>query len=163
MSIAGRRRLQADRRETRGGDHRRGRVGCCSTRRRTRAARSIRATNMRALGEVVAAIRTCWCSPTRSTSTSLPDPQPFVSFATACPELRDRTLLVNGVSKAYAMTGWRLGYAAGPKSLIAALNKMQSQSTTSVSTVAQAALGGATGDHLPPRPRRPSRGARDHC
>ena len=49
--------------------------------------------------------------------------QPFVSLAAACPELRDRTLIVNGVSKAYAMTGWRLGYAAGPKSLIAALEQ----------------------------------------
>jgi aspartate aminotransferase len=72
---------------------------------------------------------------------------PFVSFAQACPELRDRTLIVNGVSKAYAMTGWRVGYAAGPKALIAALNKMQSQSVTSVSTVAQAAAFAAlTGD-----------------
>ncbi|MDX0500234.1 aminotransferase class I/II-fold pyridoxal phosphate-dependent enzyme [Sinorhizobium medicae] len=71
----------------------------------------------------------------------------FVSFAAACPELRDRTLIVNGVSKAYAMTGWRVGYAAGPKALIGALNKMQSQSVTSVSTVAQAAaLAALTGD-----------------
>ncbi len=64
---------------------------------------------------------------------------PFVSFAQACPQLRDRTLLVNGVSKAYAMTGWRVGYAAGPGALISALNKMQSQSVTSVSPIAQAA------------------------
>ena len=72
---------------------------------------------------------------------------PFVSFAQACPELRDRTLIVNGVSKAYAMTGWRVGYAAGPGALIAALNKMQSQSVTSVSTIAQAAaLAALTGD-----------------
>jgi aspartate aminotransferase len=72
---------------------------------------------------------------------------PFVSFAQACPDLRDRTLIVNGVSKAYAMTGWRIGYAAGPKALIAALNKMQSQSVTSVSTIAQAAaLAALTGD-----------------
>ncbi len=72
---------------------------------------------------------------------------PFVSFAQACPALRDRTLIVNGVSKAYAMTGWRVGYAAGPTALIAALNKMQSQSVTSVSTIAQAAaLAALTGD-----------------
>ena len=70
-------------------------------------------------------------------------PQPFVSFAAACPELRERTLLVNGVSKAYAMTGWRLGYAAGPRSLIAALNKMQSQSTTCPSSISQAAAAAA--------------------
>lgn len=72
---------------------------------------------------------------------------PFVSFGAACPALRDRTLIVNGVSKAYAMTGWRVGYAAGPRQLIAALNKMQSQSVTSVCPVAQAAaLAALTGD-----------------
>lgn len=70
---------------------------------------------------------------------------PFISFAEACPALRERILIVNGVSKAYAMTGWRVGYAAGPKALIAALNKMQSQSVTSVSTVAQAAALAALG------------------
>lgn len=64
---------------------------------------------------------------------------PFVSFVSACPSLRDRTLVINGVSKAYAMTGWRLGYAAGPQGLIAALNKMQSQTTTCPSTISQAA------------------------
>jgi len=64
---------------------------------------------------------------------------PFVSFGQACPALRDRTLIVNGVSKAYAMTGWRVGYAAGPKNLIAAISKMQSQSVTSVCGIAQAA------------------------
>jgi aspartate aminotransferase len=72
---------------------------------------------------------------------------PFISFVSACPDLRERTLIVNGVSKAYAMTGWRVGYAAGPKALISALNKMQSQSVTSVSPVAQAAaLAALTGD-----------------
>ncbi|MCT7664483.1 pyridoxal phosphate-dependent aminotransferase [Shinella kummerowiae] len=64
---------------------------------------------------------------------------PFTSFADACPDLRDRTLLINGVSKAYAMTGWRLGYAAGPKSLTRVLNKMQSQSTTCPSSITQVA------------------------
>ncbi|EIM31054.1 pyridoxal phosphate-dependent aminotransferase [Microvirga lotononidis] len=64
---------------------------------------------------------------------------PFISFGTACPELRDRTLIVNGVSKAYAMTGWRVGYAAGPRPLVASINKIQSQSVTSVCGVAQAA------------------------
>ena len=64
---------------------------------------------------------------------------PFVSFGSVCPQLRERTLIVNGVSKAYAMTGWRVGYAAGPKALIAGINKMQSQSVTSVCGIAQAA------------------------
>ena len=63
----------------------------------------------------------------------------FSTPAQIAPELRDRILTINGVSKAYAMTGWRVGYAAGPKRLVAALNKMQSQSVTSVSPVAQAA------------------------
>ena len=65
--------------------------------------------------------------------------QPFVSFVTACPKLRDRTLLINGVSKAYAMTGYRLGYAAGPKHLIVAMNKTQSQTTTCPSSISQLA------------------------
>jgi aspartate aminotransferase len=65
--------------------------------------------------------------------------QPFVSFGAACPSLRDRTLIVNGVSKAYSMTGWRVGYAAGPRTLISTINKMQSNSVTSVCGVAQAA------------------------
>lgn len=55
------------------------------------------------------------------------------------PSLRDRTLLVNGVSKTYAMTGWRIGYAAGPSDLIAALDMLQSQSTSGVCSVSQAA------------------------
>lgn len=64
---------------------------------------------------------------------------PFASFGNACPDLRERTLIINGVSKAYAMTGWRLGYAAGPKNLTAVLNKLQSQSTTCPSSITQAA------------------------
>jgi aspartate aminotransferase len=64
---------------------------------------------------------------------------PFTSFAIACPQLKDRTLTINGVSKAYAMTGWRLGYAAGPKALTKVLNKLQSQSTTCPSSITQAA------------------------
>ena len=63
----------------------------------------------------------------------------ITSFANACPDLRDRTLLINGVSKAYAMTGWRLGYAAGPEDLTKVQNKMQSQSTTCPSSIKQAA------------------------
>ncbi|KQN56601.1 aspartate transaminase [Erwinia sp. Leaf53] len=55
------------------------------------------------------------------------------------PRLADRTLVVNGVSKTYAMTGWRIGYAAGPKALIAAMGTLQSQSTSNASSVSQAA------------------------
>lgn len=63
----------------------------------------------------------------------------FVSFAAACPELRDRTLIVNGVSKAYAMTGWRIGYCAGPAVLVAGMNKVQSQISSGACSIAQAA------------------------
>lgn len=65
--------------------------------------------------------------------------KPFCSLLTACPDLRDRVLTVNGVSKCYAMTGWRLGYAAGPTELIHAMTTIQSQSTTNASSVSQAA------------------------
>jgi aspartate aminotransferase len=65
--------------------------------------------------------------------------EPFVSFAAACPDLYDRTVTVNGVSKAYAMTGWRIGYAAGPASLVTAMTTVQSQCTTNACSVSQAA------------------------
>ena len=65
--------------------------------------------------------------------------EPFTSFATACPSLRDRTVVVNGVSKTYAMTGWRIGYAAGPAELIKAMATVQSQSTSNACTVSQEA------------------------
>ncbi|QEN84931.1 pyridoxal phosphate-dependent aminotransferase [Labrys sp. KNU-23] len=67
------------------------------------------------------------------------DGREFVSFGKACPELRERSLIVNGVSKAYAMTGWRVGYAAGPAPLVKAMGTIQSQSVTSVCSIAQAA------------------------
>ncbi len=67
------------------------------------------------------------------------DGREFVSFAKACPALVERSLIVNGVSKSYAMTGWRVGYAAGPAPLIKAMNVVQSQSVTSVCSIAQAA------------------------
>ena len=65
--------------------------------------------------------------------------EPFVSFAAACPTLVDRTVTTNGVSKAYAMTGWRIGYAAGPQNLITAMKTIQSQSTSNPCSVSQAA------------------------
>lgn len=63
----------------------------------------------------------------------------FATFAQVAPDLYDRTLTVNGVSKAYAMTGWRIGYAGGPKALIKAMAKVQSQSTSNPSSISQAA------------------------
>jgi aspartate aminotransferase len=72
--------------------------------------------------------------------------EPFCNILNPCPELYDRTIVLNGVSKVYAMTGWRIGYAGGPAELIKAMKKVQSQSTsnpTSISQVAaQAALDG---------------------
>lgn len=65
--------------------------------------------------------------------------KPFANIVMAAPALRERTLVVNGVSKAYAMTGWRLGYAAGPAWLIGAMKKLQSQSTSNPAAVSQAA------------------------
>lgn len=63
----------------------------------------------------------------------------YATIAQVCPELQSRTLTCNGVSKAYAMTGWRIGYAGGPASLIKAMAKIQSQSTSNPSSVSQAA------------------------
>jgi aspartate aminotransferase len=63
----------------------------------------------------------------------------FANIAAEVPALRERTLTVNGVSKAYAMTGWRIGYAGGPKKLIAAMATIQSQSTSNPCSIAQAA------------------------
>lgn len=67
------------------------------------------------------------------------DQTPFSTFAEANPHLADRTLTVNGVSKSHAMTGWRLGYAAGPAWLISAMQILQSQSTSNPSSISQAA------------------------
>jgi len=63
----------------------------------------------------------------------------FVNIAMACPNLKDRTIILNGVSKAYAMTGWRIGYAAGPEDIIKAMKKIQGQSTSNPSSISQAA------------------------
>lgn len=64
---------------------------------------------------------------------------PFTNILEVCPELTDRTVVMNGVSKAYSMTGWRIGYAGGPKDIIAAMRKVQSQSTSNPCSISQAA------------------------
>ncbi|MET0363944.1 MAG: pyridoxal phosphate-dependent aminotransferase [Sphingobium sp.] len=66
-------------------------------------------------------------------------PTPFATIAQVSPELYDRTLTVNGCSKAYSMTGWRIGYAGGPQWIIKAMAKLQSQSTSNPSSISQAA------------------------
>ena len=61
----------------------------------------------------------------------------FATIAEAEPKLRERTLTMNGVSKSHAMTGWRIGYCTGPRPLLAAMLKLQSQSTTNASSISQ--------------------------
>jgi aspartate aminotransferase len=64
---------------------------------------------------------------------------PYRTFLNACPELAERTVVINGVSKGYAMTGWRIGYLAGPADLVKAMKKVQGQSTSCASSISQAA------------------------
>ena len=63
--------------------------------------------------------------------------EPFSTMAQVAPDLHERTLTMNGLSKAYCMTGWRIGYGAGPKELIAAMSKLQSQTTSGASSISQ--------------------------
>mgnify|MGYP002620851211 CR=1 FL=1 len=73
--------------------------------------------------------------------------EPFCSLLTVAPDLHERVVTINGVSKAYAMTGWRIGYAAGPRRLLGAMKKVQGQSTSNPTSVSQyAALAALTGD-----------------
>ena len=77
------------------------------------------------------------------------DDAPFVNILNVCPDLYDRTLVLNGVSKAYSMTGWRIGYAAGPEAILRAMTNVQSQSTSNPTSISQwaaeAALNGDQG------------------
>lgn len=74
--------------------------------------------------------------------------EPFTSFAEVCPNLFDRTITINGVSKAYAMTGWRIGYCGAPKSIVKAMKKVQGQSTSNPSSISQvAAIAALNGPH----------------
>jgi len=78
---------------------------------------------------------------------------PFSNILNACPDLYDRTMVLNGVSKAYAMTGWRIGYAAGPAEIIAAMENIQSQSTSNPTSISQVAAEAAlNGDQACIRP-----------
>jgi aspartate aminotransferase len=69
--------------------------------------------------------------------------EPFCSLLTAVPELYNRTVTINGVSKAYAMTGWRIGYCGGPKEIITAMSTIQGQSTSNASSISQKAAAAA--------------------
>ena len=68
---------------------------------------------------------------------------PYRTLLNECPALSDRVVIVNGVSKAYAMTGWRIGYAAGPENIIQSMRKIQSQSTSGACSISQAASAAA--------------------
>jgi aspartate aminotransferase len=73
-------------------------------------------------------------------------PEPFASLLTVAPELYDRTVTINGCSKTYAMTGWRIGYCGGPKEIITAMGTIQGQSTSNASSISQkAAVAALTG------------------
>jgi aspartate aminotransferase len=75
------------------------------------------------------------------------DPEPFCSLLTAVPELYHRTITINGVSKGYAMTGWRIGYCGGPREIITAMSTIQGQSTSNASSISQkAATAALNGD-----------------
>ena len=66
-------------------------------------------------------------------------PEPFCSLVTACPDLYDRTVTINGVSKCYAMTGWRIGYCGGPAALVTAMGTVQGQTTSNPTSISQKA------------------------
>ncbi len=73
--------------------------------------------------------------------------EPFASLLTVVPDLYDRTVTINGCSKAYAMTGWRIGYCGGPKELVTAMGTIQGQSTSNASSISQkAAVAALNGD-----------------
>lgn len=75
------------------------------------------------------------------------DGKPFINIASLSEELKKMTVVVNGVSKAYSMTGWRIGYAAGPEEIISAVTKLQSQSTSNPTSIAQKAAVEALNGH----------------
>lgn len=98
---------------------------------------------MRALGDVVARYPKVMVLSDEIYEQITYGTTPFCSFLSACPELQERVVLVNGVSKAYAMTGWRIGFAAGPAELISVMAKIQSQSTSNPCSISQAAAAAA--------------------
>ena len=105
------------------------------------------AAELRALGEVLARHPQVWVFADDMYEKITYDGFEFATIAQVCPDLYDRTLTVNGCSKAYSMTGWRIGFAGGPSWLIKAMAKLQSQSTSNPCSIAQAAATVAlTGD-----------------
>ena len=110
---------------------------CCSSRRPTRPAPSTPPTRS---GRSAAGSRTtaCGCSPTRSTSTSSTTASRPARCRCCAPTLADNCVVVNGVAKTYAMTGWRVGWLIGPKDLVKAATNLQSHATSNVANVVPA-------------------------
>ena len=94
---------------------------------------------LKALGELLLAHPQVWIATDDMYEHIRWTGEPFGNIVNACPELKPRTMVLNGVSKAYAMTGWRIGYAAGDATVIAAMAKVQSQSTSNPCSISQAA------------------------
>ncbi len=110
------------------------------------------ATELRAISDVLARHPHVWIMSDDMYEHLLFDGFRHATMAAVAPELRARTVTISGVSKTYAMTGWRIGFAAGPKPLIRAMVNMQGQITAGVSTVGQAAAAAALDgpqDHVP--------------
>jgi aspartate aminotransferase len=101
------------------------------------------ATDLKALAKVLLKHPQVWVLTDDIYEHVIYDGFAFMTLAQVEPGLKDRTLTLNGVSKAYCMTGWRVGYAGGPKELIKAMTKVQSQSTTHTSSISQAAAAAA--------------------
>ena len=106
------------------------------------------ASEMKALTDVLLKYPNVWVLTDDMYEHLVYDDFEFVTPAQVEPKLYDRTLTMNGVSKAYAMTGWRIGYAAGPEKLIGAMRKLQSQSTSNPCSISQwAAVAALNGPH----------------
>ena len=125
---------------------------CCSCRPTTRAARCTRPRRSRPSAGGPSSTASGW-SPTRSTSTSPTATTSSPRCRRSCPSSPTRCVIVNGVAKTYAMTGWRVGWMIGPKDVIAAATNLQSHATSNVANVSQARGPGR-------RQRRPRGGGR---
>jgi aspartate aminotransferase len=95
-------------------------------------------SELRALSEVISK-HDIWVVSDEIYEKLIFDDRPFYSIAQVSEEAKSKTFIVNGVSKTYAMTGWRIGYVAGPREIIAGMNKIQSQSTSNPNSIAQKA------------------------
>ena len=116
---------------------RRSRGSSSSTARRTPRPPSTRSRSSKALGEVLRKHPRIVIASDDMYEQILLDGSKFVNILNACPDLYDRTVVENGVSKAYSMTGWRIGYCGGPAELIEAMENMQSHSTSNPTSIAQ--------------------------